>query len=53
MMRKIKHDKHDNRNVKTKLDWLRKCKWRTKKWTAKAKHGNDFITYHRTKYSGV
>ena len=48
-MRKIKYDKLDNRNVKTKLDWLRKCKWRTKKGTAKTKHGNDFITYHRTK----
>ena len=48
-MRKIKYDKHDNRNVKTKIDWLRKCKSRTKKQTAKVKHGNDFNTYHRTK----
>ena len=48
-MRKIKYDKHDNRNVRTKLDRLRKCKWRTKKGTANTKHGNDFITYQKTK----
>ena len=52
-MWKIKYDKHDNRNVKTKLEWLKKCKRTTKKWTEKTKHANDSIAYHRTKYSGV
>ena len=48
------YDMHNDKNViKTKLGWLKIFKSTTKKWTAKTKHANDSINYHRTKYSEV
>ena len=49
MMWKIKYDEHNNRNVKTKLDRLKKCMRKAKKWTEKAKHASDSISSSQNK----